>query len=90
MKTLRVSNSVHDKLTRMLGEIMTKTGKPKTYNDVIDVLTAQFVIIPTELLEKIDTTVSTKQFGYKTREQFIEDAVTAMLHNFSGKIIKKL
>lgn len=63
---------------------MAKTGKPQTYNDVINALTAQSVIIPAELLENIDAAINEKkQLGYKTREQFIEDAVTALLQTLS-------
>jgi hypothetical protein len=82
LKTIRVSDKLHSKLTQLLGEMMAKTGKPKTYNDVIAALTDQSVIIPTELLEKIDAVINTKQFGHKTREQFIKDAVTDMLRHF--------
>ena len=62
---------------------MAKTGKPKTYNDVVGALTDQSVIMPSELLEKIDAVINIKQFGHKTREQFIEDAVTTMLQHLS-------
>jgi len=64
---------------------MAKTGKPKTYRDVMDVLTVQSVAISPKLLEKIDAAINAKQLGYKTREQFIKEAVTAMLRNFSQK-----
>jgi metal-responsive CopG/Arc/MetJ family transcriptional regulator len=63
--------------------MMAKTGKPKTYNDVIGALTDQSVIIPAELLEKIDAVININQLGLKTREQFIEDAVTTMLQHLS-------
>ncbi len=36
LKTIRVSDSVHQKLTRLLGEQMAKTGKAQTFNDVIN------------------------------------------------------
>jgi hypothetical protein len=84
LKTIRISDATHRELTRLLGEMMAKTGKPKTYNDVIDALTAQSVIIPAKLIEKIDEAINAKQLGYTTREQFIEDAVTALLQNLSG------
>jgi predicted nucleic acid-binding protein len=83
LKTIRVSDGLHGKLTRLLGEMIAKTGKPKTYNEIISALTDQSVIISTELLEKIDTVINIKQFGHKTREQFIEDAVTAMFQHLS-------
>lgn len=62
---------------------MAKTGKPQTYNDVINALTAQSIIIPAKLLEKIDAAINAKQLGNKTREQFVEDAITAMLQKLA-------
>ncbi|MCW3996332.1 MAG: antitoxin VapB family protein [Candidatus Bathyarchaeota archaeon] len=41
MKTIRVSDNVHQKLTRLLGERMAKTGKTQTFNDVIEALISQ-------------------------------------------------
>lgn len=65
---------------------MAKTGKLQTYNDVINALTAQSVIIPAELLEKIDTAINgNKQLGYATRKELVEDAIVSMLQNLSGK-----
>lgn len=44
MKTLKISDEVHGKLTAVLGELMAKTGKMKTYQDAIDaVLNARAV-----------------------------------------------
>lgn len=64
---------------------MAETGKPQTYNDVIEVLAAQCVILPSELLKQIDVAINAnKQLGYATRAQFIEDAVLAKLQNLSG------
>jgi hypothetical protein len=85
LKTIRVSDTIHNKLTRSLGEMMAKTGKPQTYNDIISVLTDQAVIMPAELLEKIDVVINARQLGCKTREKFVEDAVTLMLQNYYGK-----
>jgi metal-responsive CopG/Arc/MetJ family transcriptional regulator len=66
--------------------MMAKTGKPKTYNDVIDALIAQSAIIPAKLLEKIDARINAnKQLGYATREEFVEDTLRGMLQNLSGK-----
>ncbi|MCW3996665.1 MAG: hypothetical protein NWE98_11035 [Candidatus Bathyarchaeota archaeon] len=41
MKTVRVSDETHKKLTRLLGERMAKTGKAQTFNDVIEDLILQ-------------------------------------------------
>ncbi len=35
MKTIKVSDEVHAKLTKMLGERIAKTGKIETYNEVL-------------------------------------------------------
>jgi Arc/MetJ-type ribon-helix-helix transcriptional regulator len=84
LKTIRISDAAHRELTRLLGEMMAKTGKPQTYNDAINALTAQSVIIPAELLAKIDAAINeNKQLGYKTREQFIQDAIAALLQTIS-------
>jgi predicted CopG family antitoxin len=41
LKTVRVSEEVHRKLTRLLGERMAKTGKTQTFNDIIEDLISQ-------------------------------------------------
>jgi hypothetical protein len=35
MKTIKVADDVHAKLTRLLGERIAKTGKIETYNDIL-------------------------------------------------------
>jgi hypothetical protein len=41
MKTIRVNDDIHQQLTGLLGELMAKTGKPQTFNDVIKELITQ-------------------------------------------------
>ena len=80
LKTLRISDNAHRELTRLLGEMMAKTGKAQTYRDVLDVLTQRSVILPAKLLEKIDASIDgDKQLGYTSRAELIEDAVEAFL-----------
>jgi hypothetical protein len=86
LKTLRISDTAHRELTRLLGEMMAKTGKAQTYRDVIDELTTHSIVISTELLEKIDKVISAnKQLNYATREKFVEAAIRNFLKNLSGK-----
>jgi metal-responsive CopG/Arc/MetJ family transcriptional regulator len=60
--------------------MMAKTGKPQTYRDVLDALTAQCVILPVELLEKIDASINgNKQLSCVSRAELIEKAVEAFL-----------
>jgi Arc/MetJ-type ribon-helix-helix transcriptional regulator len=76
MKTLRVSDDAHQKLTAMLGEITAQTMKMQTYTDAIESLLSQSVILPPELLNEIQGFIEeNKQLGYTTREEFIRDAI---------------
>ena len=76
MKTLRVSDDAHQKLTAMLGEITAQTMKMQTYTDAIESLLSQSVILPPELLNEIQGFIEeNKQLGYTTRAEFIRDAI---------------
>ncbi|MEM2081601.1 MAG: ribbon-helix-helix domain-containing protein [Candidatus Bathyarchaeia archaeon] len=76
MKTLRISDDAHQKLTALLGEITAQTMKMQTYTDAIESLLSQSVILPSELLNEIQGFVdANKQLGYATKEEFIRDAI---------------
>ena len=83
MKTLRVSDDVHQKLTALLGELMAQTSKMQTYQDAIEVLLNQSVILPPELLKEIESFIEeNKQLGFTTREEFMRDAARWRLNLF--------
>ena len=76
MKTLRISDDAHQKLTALLGEITAQTMKMQTYTDAIESLLSQSVILPPELLNETQNFIeANKQLGYTTREEFIRDAI---------------
>jgi hypothetical protein len=76
MKTLRISDDAHQKLTALLGEITAQTMKMQTYTDAIESLLSQSVILPPELLNETQIFIEeNKQLGYTTREEFIRDAI---------------
>jgi hypothetical protein len=76
MKTLRISDDAHQKLTALLGEITAQTMKMQTYTDAIESLLSQSVILPPELLNETQSFIeANKQLGYTTREEFIRDAI---------------
>jgi len=80
MKTLRISDDAHQKLTAMLGEITAQTMKMQTYTDAIESLLSQSVILPPELLnETADFIEANRHLGYTTREEFIRDAIRSQL-----------
>jgi tRNA-dihydrouridine synthase len=75
MKTLRISEDVHQKLTALLGELTAQTSRMQTYTDAVEALLKQSVILPPELLTQIEHFIEThKNLGYMTREEFIRDA----------------
>ncbi len=80
MKTLRISDDAHQKLTGMLGEITAQTMKMQTYTDAIESMLSQSIILPPELLNETQNFLHThKQLGYTTREEFIRDAIRYQL-----------
>ena len=75
MKTIKISDEAHRKLTATVGTLMAKTGKMQTYQDTIEAMLSQSVILPPELLAEIESFMKkNKHLGYTTREEFIRDA----------------
>ncbi|MCL4429128.1 MAG: ribbon-helix-helix domain-containing protein [Chloroflexi bacterium] len=80
MKTLRISNDAHQKLTAMLGEITAQTMKMQTYTDAIENLLSTSVSLPPELLNETQNFIETnRKLGYTSREEFIRDAIRTQL-----------
>jgi hypothetical protein len=76
MKTLRISDDAHQKLTAMLGDLTAQTMKMQTYTDAVESLLSQSVILPPELLNETQNFIDTnRQLGFTTREEFIRDAI---------------
>ena len=86
MKTLRISEDVHQKLTALLGELTAQTSRMQTYTDAVEALLKQSVILPPELLTQIEHFIQThKNLGYMTREEFIRDATRWRLKTLTDK-----
>jgi len=80
MKTLRISDDVHQKLTSLLGELTAQTSRLQTYQDAIEAMLNQSVILPPELLREVDTFIEkNKHKGYTRREEFIRQAIRFFL-----------
>jgi len=76
MKTLRISDDAHQRLTALLGELTVQTMKMQTYTDAIESLLSQSVILPPELLAQIESFIEeNRNLGFTAREEFIRDAV---------------
>lgn len=75
MKTLRISDDVHQKLTGLIGELTAQKMKMQTYTDAIENLLSQSVMLPPELLTEVESFIEeNKHLGYTTREEFFRDA----------------
>jgi len=86
MKTLRISDDVHRKLTATVGTLMAQTGKMQTYQDAVEAMLSQSVILPQDLLDQIQHFVGKeKGKGYTTREDFLRDATRWRLKHLSGE-----
>jgi len=80
MKTLRISDSAHEKLTQLLGDLTAQTKTLQTYTDAIESLLSNSVILPPELLAEVENFINkNKQRGYTTREEFIREAIRFQL-----------
>jgi hypothetical protein len=76
LKTLRISDEAHAKLTSVVGRLMAETGKMKTYSDAIEAILNKFVMLSPKLLEEVEGFIKENaKLGYTTKEEFIRDAV---------------
>ena len=86
MKTLRITDDVHQKLTGLLGELTAQTMKMQTYTDAIENLLGQSVILPPELLAQVEDFIKEKKnLGFTTKEEFFRDAARWRLKSLSGE-----
>jgi len=84
LKTLKISDDVHSKLTTFLGELVAQTAKMQTYQDAIEAMLSQSVILPQDLLIQIDDFIEkNKQLGFTTKEDFLRDAARFRLRYLS-------
>jgi metal-responsive CopG/Arc/MetJ family transcriptional regulator len=80
MKTLRISDDAHQKLTAMLGEITAQTMKMQTYTDAIENMLSTSISLPPQLLNETQTFIeANRNLGYTSREEFIRDAIRKQL-----------
>jgi hypothetical protein len=61
VKTVRTSDETHRKLMGTVGTLMAQTGKMQTYQDTIEAMLNQSVILPTELLQEVEEFIKKTQ-----------------------------
>ena len=76
MKTIKISDQTHAKLTRLVGKLTAKTGKKQTYDDATRALLQNSVLIPENLLLRAEKLIQeNKDLGYANLQDFIEEAM---------------
>jgi len=79
MKTLRISDDIHRKLTPLLGQMMAQSGKTHIQR-CRDALVSRSVLLPAKIIRYVDEFIeANKQHCYTTREEFIREVVTKAL-----------
>ncbi|MEM2111779.1 MAG: hypothetical protein QXX08_07875 [Candidatus Bathyarchaeia archaeon] len=90
MKTLRISDEAHAKLTAVVGRLMAESGKTKTYSDAVEAMISKSAILPPDLLKEVESFIKEDlQLGYATKEDFIQEAIRLRLASFMGKRLEE-
>ena len=85
MKTLKISDGIHSKLTSLLGELTAETSKMQTYQDAINALLNESVMLPPEVIVQTQNFIEeNKQMGYTTKEEFVRDAIRYRLERLKN------
>jgi hypothetical protein len=76
MKAIKISDDIHSKLTGLLGELTAETNKMQTYQDAINALLQQSVILPSEVIARVENFIEeNKDTGFTNKEDFVRDAI---------------
>ena len=76
MKAIKISDDIHSKLTGLLGELTAETNKMQTYQDAINALLEQSVILPSEVIARVENFIEeNKDTGFTNKEDFVRDAI---------------
>ena len=85
MKTLKISDDTPSKLTSLLGELTAQTSKMQTYQDAINSLLEESVMLPAELIAQTQNFIEeNRQLGFTTKEEFVRDAIRFRLTWLKG------
>jgi hypothetical protein len=85
MKTLKISDGIHSKLTSLLGELTAETSKMQTYQDAINALLNESIMLPPEVIVQTQNFIEeNKQMGFTTKEEFVRDAIRFRLERLKN------
>ncbi len=87
MKQIKISDDIHTKLTALLGELTAQTSRMQTYQDAINALLKESVMLPPELIQQAQAFVEeNRQFGFTTKEELIRDAIRVRLDSLKKNV----
>jgi MarR-like DNA-binding transcriptional regulator SgrR of sgrS sRNA len=85
MKAIKISEDIHSKLTGLLGELTAQTNKMQTYQDAINALLQQSVMLPPEVIIQTQNFIEeNKHLGFTTKEEFVRDAIRYRLERLKN------
>lgn len=80
MKSLRIEDDIHGKLTVLVGELTASSGRMQTYADAIERLLNTSIILPEDLIKKLNDLVNEgRLLGYRNHIEFVRDAVRSYM-----------
>jgi len=80
MKTVRVEDEIHGRLTTLVGELTAQSGKLQTYTEALTKLLETSIMLPEDLAEEVAEAIkSRKAVGYTTVTDFVRDSVRRRL-----------
>ncbi len=80
MKQIKISDDIHAKLTGLLGELTAQTNKLQTYQDAINALMQESIMLPPEVIVQTQNFVEeNRDLGFTTKEEFVRDAIRRSL-----------
>ena len=86
MKTIKIDDETHERLTATLGLLMTQTKRMVTYSEAIETLLNSSITLNPNLIAEVEKYINeNKQQGYLTREEFIAEATRLLLRMKSKK-----
>lgn len=80
LKTVKIQDEIHLKLTALVGELTAESGKLQTYADVLNKLLETSILLPEDLVTKTTEAINNhRAVGYTTVTDFVRDAVRRRL-----------
>jgi len=76
MKSIRIEDDIHEKLTSLVGELTASSGRMQTYADAIERLLSTSIVLHEDLVKRINDLIKgSRLLGYNNHVEFVRDAV---------------